>query len=89
MLGGDAGNDNLHGGAGADKVEGGTGNDVIVGGPGADVLSGGPGNDDINGHDGYIDHITCGPGADKAFVDANDVVSSDCEHVHRAHKHHH
>ena len=57
-------------------------------GAGADRLTGGPGNDNINSaRDGSIDHVACGTGADKVFVDANDVVSSDCERVHRVRKH--
>jgi Ca2+-binding RTX toxin-like protein len=78
----------LHGGAGNDTVEGGTGNDIIDGGAGADRLTGGPGNDNINSAlDGSIDHVSCGTGTDKAFIDANDVVSSDCERVHRVRTH--
>jgi hypothetical protein len=74
----------LHGGAGNDTVEGGTGNDTSTAAPGPTACTGGPGNDHINSaRDGSIDHVSCGTGADTASIDSGDVVSSDCEHVHR------
>jgi Ca2+-binding RTX toxin-like protein len=75
-----AGNDTLLGGAGDDVIEGGPGNDVIVGGPGADRLYGGPGSDTIYANDGERDYVDCGPGVDRAVVDAVDIVKN-CEVV--------
>jgi WD40-like Beta Propeller Repeat/RTX calcium-binding nonapeptide repeat (4 copies) len=74
------GNDTLLGGTGADKIYGGPGADVIVGGTGADRIDGGPGSDTIMASDGDRDVIDCGEGADRAVVDAIDVVSN-CESV--------
>jgi Tol biopolymer transport system component len=72
------GNDTLLGGAGDDRLEGGPGNDVLTGGPGSDVLRGGRGSDTIYAADGQRDVIDCGPGADRAIVDAFDIVKN-CE----------
>jgi hypothetical protein len=66
------GNDTLLGGAGDDRIYGGPGNDVITGGSGADHLYGGPGSDTILAADGERDYIDCGPGNDRAVVDAVD-----------------
>jgi hypothetical protein len=74
------GNDTILGGAGNDTLYGGPGNDVIDGGPGADKIFGGPGSDTILAADGTKDVIDCGPGNDKAVVDAIDVVKN-CESV--------
>jgi RTX calcium-binding nonapeptide repeat (4 copies)/WD40-like Beta Propeller Repeat len=74
------GNDTLLGGAGDDRLEGGRGNDVLIGGAGADVLLGGPGSDTIYAADGERDIIDCGPGRDRAIVDAVDIVKN-CEVV--------
>jgi hypothetical protein len=87
---GGPGNDRLRGGAQDDTLNGGTGNDVIsamggddllIGGGGRDVLSAGPGNDVIRAADGTRDEVRCGPGFDRATVDAKDAVSRDCEKV--------
>jgi hypothetical protein len=85
------GNDQLDGGAGNDTVLGGGNDDVIVGGPGVDSLSGEGsgsgqftsvfGNDTIDARDGERDTLDCGAGADRAIVDALDVVV--CEAVER------
>jgi hypothetical protein len=74
------GNDTLLGGAGDDRLDGGPGNDVLTGGAGADVLLGGPGSDTIYAADGERDVIDCGPGNDRAVVDAVDIVKN-CEMV--------
>ena len=74
------GNDTLLGGAGDDRIYGGPGNDVITGGSGADHLYGGPGSDTIYAADGERDIIDCGPGNDRAVVDAVDKVVN-CEVV--------
>ncbi len=91
-------NDQLDGGSGDDRLVGGFGDDTITGGPGRDFIDGdrpgrcnevhcdiyaGPGNDTINAVDGEVDSITCGLGTDTANVDADDVVSPDCETVNR------
>jgi RTX calcium-binding nonapeptide repeat (4 copies) len=87
---GGPGNDRLRGGAQDDTLNGGTGNDVIsgmggddllIGGRGHDVLSAGPGNDVVQAGDGTRDEVRCGPGFDRATVDAKDAVSRDCEKV--------
>jgi Ca2+-binding RTX toxin-like protein len=88
----------LDGGPGADRLEGGFGPDSITGGPGRDTIYGDRtgeqcgifescvvpfGNDVIDARDGEADTIDCGPGEDRAVVDATDVVSG-CEAVDRA-----
>lgn len=66
-------------GPGANVLEGGDGADLLTGdvsGAAApDVLDGGPGYDTLS---------DCGPGQDRAVVDAIDVVAADCEAVERA-----
>jgi Ca2+-binding RTX toxin-like protein len=74
------GNDTLVGGAGSDRLDGGAGNDVLTGGPGRDTLLGGKGSDTIYAADGERDVIDCGPGNDRAVVDAFDQVKN-CEVV--------
>ena len=90
------GNDRLDGGAGDDFLEGGFDDDALEGGPGTDSFVGdetrsntiGTGNDTISARDGLSEPVSCGPGADRATVDANDVVATDpqngCETVDRA-----
>ena len=86
----------IDGGAGDDRVEGGFGHDTLVGGPGSDQIFGDStsgncggygqsctlptGNDTIDARDGAADTIDCGPGQDKAVVDAADTVAN-CETV--------
>jgi Ca2+-binding RTX toxin-like protein len=77
-----AGNDTLLGGAGGDKLDGGDGNDVLFGGAGVDTLLGGAGSDTIYAADGERDVVDCGPGSDRALVDAFDKVAH-CEVVER------
>ena len=66
-------------------IYGTSGNDFISAGPGADAIFGYEGDDVIYAADGLypeysnVDEISCGDGIDIAIVDANDVVSSDCE----------
>jgi hypothetical protein len=90
----------IDGGAGDDYLEGGKGHDTIVGGPGRDVIFGDEtssscnpnhpescvryGNDLIDARDGEADQVDCGPGTDRAIVDALDVVAPNCETVVRA-----
>ena len=87
----------IDGGPGDDRVEGGYNNDVLTGGPGKDTIFGDSttdtcnflsckipfGNDVINARDGEMDTIDCGPGEDRATVDAIDVVAN-CEQVDNA-----
>lgn len=89
-------NDTLTGGDGDDYLEGGFGDDQITGGAGKDSYVGdttasntiGVGNDVINARDGVAESVACGPGSDKATVDASDDVAIDtqnlCEQVDRA-----
>jgi len=80
VLLGRGGNDTIKGGSGNDWIDGGAGNDVIDGGPGSDKIFGGPGSDTIYAADGYVDTIDCGPGNDRAVVDASDKTVN-CESV--------
>jgi hypothetical protein len=89
----------IDGGAGDDTLEGGFNDDVITGGPGKDRINGDDtspqcglisgqcvvpfGSDTVNARDGEADVIDCGPGEDKAVVDAVDTVQN-CEAVDKA-----
>jgi hypothetical protein len=85
------GNDTIEGGDGNDFLEAGFGNDVLDGGAGVDSFNGdrtetnnvfAVGNDDVRARDGNAEQITCGLGTgDKAQVDGNDIVGSDCEAI--------
>ncbi len=86
------GNDTIEGGDGNDFIEAGFGNDVLDGGAGVDQFSGdrtesnvfAVGNDEIRARDGNAEQVGCGiGGGDRAIVDANDVVASDCEAIDR------
>jgi hypothetical protein len=95
-LRGGSGRETIDGGAGDDRIEGGFNHDVLTGGPGRDVIYGDStagncggygqsctipfGNDVINARDGSADQIDCGPGEDRAIVDAIDTVAN-CESV--------
>jgi hypothetical protein len=85
----------IDGGPGDDVVEGGRGSDTLTGGPGRDTIVGDEsdtsctyapeycvifGNDTIHARDGERDEIDCGPGEDRAEVDAIDVHAG-CEVV--------
>lgn len=76
--GGD-GNDLLLGG---ERISGGAGADQILSYGGA-TIDAGSGNDQIDAADGsgLGDAITCGPGNDWVWVDAEDTTAADCEHV--------
>jgi Ca2+-binding RTX toxin-like protein len=96
IVGHDAAED-VDGGPGADHLEGGRGHDVLRGGPGRDTIFGDEtnstcrpaypescvryGNDVIDARDGEVDQVDCGPGLDRAAVDAVDVVAATCEVV--------
>lgn len=91
--------EDIDGGAGDDYLEGGKGHDTLTGGPGKDIIFGDEtdtscnasfpescvrfGNDVIQARDGEVDQIDCGPGSDRAVVDAADVVAANCELVER------
>jgi Ca2+-binding RTX toxin-like protein len=79
LTGGD-GDDRADGGPGADLVRGDAGDDRLIGGPGRDRLLGGPGADLISARDGKRDVVRCGPGRDRARVDAVDSIAG-CERV--------
>jgi Ca2+-binding RTX toxin-like protein len=96
---GEDGKEAIDGGPGDDYLEGGKNHDTIVGGPGRDTIFGDEtdsscnadypescvryGNDVIDARDGEADQIDCGPGTDRAVVDAADVVAATCEQVER------
>ena len=88
---GGRGSDRLSGGEGRDVLRGGPHGDLLVGGGAADLLRGGTGADTIRARDGQRDRISCGPGRDKATLDARDVIldatgakpQGRCEVVHR------
>ena len=78
----------IDGGAGDDVLEGGRRNDTITGGAGRDTILGDEsdtgctwapeycvifGNDTIDARDGEVDQVNCGPGVDRAVLDAVDV----------------
>jgi Ca2+-binding RTX toxin-like protein len=83
LLKGFAGNDTLLGGLGNDRIFGGAGNDHLVGGPGKDVLHGDAGNDTIDARDSQTDTVDCAAGHDTVNADKRDIVSHNCEVVHR------
>ena len=98
---GGAGNDVIFANLGVDTSSGGDGNDVLwalargdVQGAAdqvGDTLDGGNGNDRFRTRDGEVDRITCGQGADRAFLDNVDVIgdasaenpNGSCERVER------
>jgi hypothetical protein len=97
LVNGGSGEDVLYGGAGDDAIEGSAGGDYLDGGPGQDLFTGDNdctadpctgGSDEIHARDGEQDEVNCGVGADKAIVDAVDIVAVDsqqgCESVDRA-----
>jgi hemolysin type calcium-binding protein len=89
-LSGKSAAETLRGGRGNDRLSGGGGNDLLLGGPGNDRLSGDAGRDDLRGEagndllsarDGRADRIDCGPGRDRAVVDAIDAPVRGCEQI--------
>ena len=100
---GGAGRDVIFANVGVDTSTGGDGNDIlwalarkdVAQGPGVDqvgdTLDGGAGNDRFRTRDGEVDRITCGDGADRAFLDRVDVITDasaenpngSCERVER------
>ena len=82
LLGGE-GNDHLEGNFDDDVLEGGNGNDYLEDNLGQNQFSGGAGNDYIQAAtNGRADYVDCGPGYDRADVDALDRVVG-CEDVRR------
>ena len=55
--------------------------DKIVATKGADSIRARGGDDNVRVAGGFADKVDCGPGDDKAIVDAADKVSRDCEKV--------
>jgi hypothetical protein len=89
LLNGGSGEDVLLGGAGDDGLEGSAGGDYLDGGAGQDAFFGDNdctadpctgGSDDIQARDGEEDTVNCGVGADRATVDALDIVALDTQH---------
>ena len=69
------------GGAARDVVRGHAGADNVLGGEG-DILSGGRGPDVILADYGTVEgSINCGSGQDRAYVDAADAPTANCEQV--------
>ena len=93
---GNEGNDVLYGDAGNNFLEGDNGDDILYGGPGVNTYYGddpaassvAAGNDTIYARNGNAENVNCGPGADTAVLDYNDVVPSDpasaCENISRS-----
>jgi Ca2+-binding RTX toxin-like protein len=79
-LEGEVGDDFLEGGAGTNSLRGADGNDILIGSlDGRDTFGGGPGDDDISiTTDGRAETVSCGPGADTAEGNDEDVFTS-CE----------
>ncbi len=97
LVNGGTGEDVVRGGAGNDGVQGSAGGDLLDGGSGSDLFAGDNecttapctgGSDTIQARDGELDTVNCGVGADRATVDAIDIVAVDsqqgCESVDRA-----
>jgi hypothetical protein len=72
--------DRLKGTKGRDLVAGGRGKDRLNGRGGKDCIAGEGDKDKIKAVDGKKDKVNCGPGKDKAKVDAEDKVAK-CETV--------
>lgn len=89
VLVGTTSSDLLQGGNGADRLFGGLSADVLYGGAGEDRIVAQPGRDLVRARDGARDVIHCGtnrggaPERDEVWADRVDVVSADCEIVHR------
>jgi Ca2+-binding RTX toxin-like protein len=82
---GSANDDTITGDGHAQWIFGGDGNDTLDGGGGPDLISGQGGDDTIEAHDGAIDGVLCGAGADSVTADRFDLVSRSCELVSRLH----
>jgi Ca2+-binding RTX toxin-like protein len=82
---GSASDDTITGDGHAQWIFGGDGNDALDGGGGPDLISGQGGDDTIEAHDGAIDGVLCGAGADSVTADGFDLVSRSCELVSRLH----
>lgn len=73
-LRGEDGDDVLAGGPGGDSLDGGPGADRLLGQEDIDGYAGGAGDDSIDSRDGIREFVDCGPGADVADVDLQDIV---------------
>ena len=80
---GGPGRDALVGGTGRDfGLSGGSGRDQLRGRKGKDAYYGGEGNDLLSAANDDTDlEINCGPGRDKAVIDAQDPVPKSCERI--------
>ena len=83
LVSGGRGNDRLTGSRRPDSLLGGSGNDRLSGRGGQDELVGGSGNDRIRARDTFPDAVSCGPGRDRASLDALDYFPGRCEQVRR------
>jgi Ca2+-binding RTX toxin-like protein len=83
LISGGRGNDRLSGSRRPDTLLGGPGNDRLRGRGGQDELGGGSGNDRIRARDTFPDVVSCGPGRDRASLDALDYFAGRCELVRR------
>jgi hypothetical protein len=79
-LNGGPGPDLLVGGRRFDELDGDAGRDQMVGGRGPDAYFADAGADLIQAADGDRDVISCGPGADRAYVDRGDETTG-CERI--------
>jgi hypothetical protein len=84
LIAGGRGNDRLSGSRHPDSLLGGPGNDRLLGRGGQDELVGGSGNDRIRARDTFPDAVSCGPGQDRASLDALDYFPGGCEQVRRS-----
>jgi Tol biopolymer transport system component len=66
-----------------DRIASGAGDDRLCGGAGSDRLAAGTGADFVRSRDTERDIVFCGPGRDRAVVDARDRVRG-CERVDRS-----
>ena len=66
-------------------IEGGPGDDILEGHGGTDFLNAGDGDDLVLAADGEVDGISCGPGVDRAIVDAIDTHDGSCEVIDLGH----
>jgi len=72
----------VDGGAGDDRLEGSPGPDSLKAGGGRDRVRALGGRDSIYAHDGTVDRVSCGGGADAAGADREDRLRG-CERVRR------
>lgn len=72
--------DILAGQGGSDRLTGSGGNDRLTGGGASNAYDAGPGRDVVRAQNDRRDVVRCGPGKDRAMVDADDRVRG-CEKI--------